>query len=54
MVSTSTSATESAPPSSQDSPMDDPLFLHHEESPSLVLVTHLSQGVRITQLGHEH
>ena len=39
MVSTSTSATESAPPSSQDSPMDDPLFLHHEESPSLVLVT---------------
>ena len=25
--------------SSQDSPMDDPLFLHHAKSPSLVLVT---------------
>ena len=25
--------------SSQDSPMDDPLFLHHAENPSLVLVT---------------
>ena len=25
--------------SSQDSPMDDPLFLHHAESLSLVLVT---------------
>ena len=25
--------------SSQDSPMDDPLFLHHAESPSIVLVT---------------
>ena len=25
--------------SSQDSPMDDPLFLHHVKSPSLVLVT---------------
>jgi len=24
---------------SQDSPMDDPLFLHHAENPSLVLVT---------------
>ena len=25
--------------SSQESPMDDPLFLHHVENPSLVLVT---------------
>ena len=25
--------------SSQESPMDDPLFLHHAENPSLVLVT---------------
>ena len=25
--------------SSQESPMDDPLFLHHIENPSLVLVT---------------
>ena len=30
---------ESAPPSTQDSPMDDPLFLHHGESPSIALVT---------------
>ena len=42
MASTTTSstpATESAPPSSQDSPMDDPLFLHHGKSPGTVLVT---------------
>ena len=28
-----------SPSSPQDSPMDDPLFLHHAENPSLVLVT---------------
>ena len=27
------------PSSSQESPMDNPLFLHHAENPSLVLVT---------------
>ena len=30
--------------SSQDSPMDDPLFLHHGESTSIVLVTQLLIG----------
>ena len=43
MVSATTNgATESENPSHsspQDSPMDDPLFLHHAENPSLVLVT---------------
>ena len=42
-TTTTSSANGFAPenPSSslQDSPMDDPLFLHHAESPSLVLVT---------------
>ena len=33
------SVLENLSSSSQDSPMDDPLFLHHVESPSLVLVT---------------
>ena len=32
-------ALENPSSSSQDSPMDDPLFLHHIENPSLVLVT---------------
>ena len=37
----STDASTSVNPSSssQESPMDDPLFLHHLENPSLVLVT---------------
>ena len=38
----STDASTSVNPSSsssQDFPMDDPLFLHHAENPSLVLVT---------------
>ena len=38
----STDASTSVNPSSsssQDSPMDDPLFLHHAKNPSLVLVT---------------
>ena len=38
----STNASTSVNPSSsssQESPMDDPLFLHHAENPSLVLVT---------------
>ena len=42
MASTTSSfvpTTESTPPSAQDSPIDDPLFLHHEGSPSTVLVT---------------
>ncbi|XP_075645836.1 uncharacterized protein LOC142617011 [Castanea sativa] len=33
------SVPENPSSSSQESPMDDPLFLHHVESPSLVLVT---------------
>ena len=33
------SALENPLSSLQDSPMDDPLFLHHAKSPSLVLVT---------------
>ena len=37
--STNGSVPENPSPSSQDSPMDDPLFLHHAENPSLVLVT---------------
>ena len=37
--STNGSVPENPSPSSQDSPMDDPLFLHHVENPSLVLVT---------------
>ena len=37
--STDGSVPENPSPSSQDSPMDDPLFLHHAENPSLVLVT---------------
>ena len=36
--STNGSAPKNPSPSSQDSPMDDPLFLHHAENPSLVLV----------------
>ena len=28
-----------SPSSPQDSPMDNPLFLHHAENPSLALVT---------------
>ena len=39
-VATNGSTSESVPvSSSQDSPMDDPLFLHHAENPSTVLVT---------------
>ena len=37
--STNGSVPENSSSSLQDSPMDDPLFLHHAESPSLVLVT---------------
>ena len=37
--STNCSVLENLSSSSQDSPMDDPLFLHHAKSPSLVLVT---------------
>ena len=37
--STNGSVLENPSPSSQDSPMDDPLFLHHAKNPSLVLVT---------------
>ena len=37
--STNGSVPENPSPSSQDSPMDDPLFLQHTENPSLVLVT---------------
>ena len=36
-IDASTSVNPSS--SSQESPMDDPLFLHHAENPSLVLVT---------------
>ncbi|XP_075665335.1 uncharacterized protein LOC142634996 [Castanea sativa] len=45
-VATNGSTSESAPvSSSQDSLMDDPLFLHHAENPSTVLVTQpLSRG----------
>ena len=40
-INGSTDASTSLNPSSssQESPMDDPLFLHHAENPSLVLVT---------------
>ena len=38
-ASTSASTSENPPSSAQESPMDDPLFLHHGESPSIVLVT---------------
>ena len=37
--STNGSVHENPSHSSQDSPMDDPLFLQHAENPSLVLVT---------------
>ena len=43
MASTATNGTRESknpsPSSPQDSPMDNPLFLHHAENPSLVLVT---------------
>ena len=42
MASTTSSfvpTTKSVPSFAQDSPMDDPLFLHHGESPSTMLVT---------------
>ncbi|XP_023884034.1 uncharacterized protein LOC111996308 [Quercus suber] len=38
-VSTDASTSVNPSSSSQESPMDDPLFLHHVENPSLVLVT---------------
>ena len=37
--STNVSTYENPSSSSQDSQMDDPLFLHHAKNPSLVLVT---------------
>ena len=37
--------------SSQDSPMDDPLFLHHAESPSTVLITQPLIGRELLSMG---
>ena len=37
--------------SSQDSPMDDPLFLHHAESPSTVLITQPLIGRELLNMG---
>ena len=37
--------------SSQDSPMDDPLFLHHAESPSTILITQPLIGRELLNMG---
>ena len=49
--STNGSVPENPSPSSQDSPMDDPLFLHHAENPSLVLVTQPNWWRKLLSLG---